>query len=371
MAEAASVVATDYASAREAELQREAACWDPPSDAAAIPAAGPGDIPCLDLAPYLEALAGAASVPSAAATKRVHEARVEVASALRDAGERTGFCAVRGFESHIPAGLLEDAYSAAGAFHALPEREKLEYEMDNSDKVGHIGGVGYLREGNTKLPARDKPNFNESFLIKREHGPRNITLHRMPWPRSTHAFDGGAFRDIVTRTAAAFESLAQALLPLYACALALDPDYFAPSFESPLFRMRLSRYAPTPAGEFGINPHIDTSFFTLLATTDATGLVVFSHQRREWVRAQHIPGALIVNTGETLSRITNDQWPATRHYALNPSSAHSGAARYSIPFFFNPTATAKMHVVPTCCRDCHPKYPPVSYLEGQGVAQGE
>ena len=35
-------------------------------------------------------------------------------------------------------------------------------------------------------------------------------------------------------------------------------DYFAPSFSSPLFRMRLARYEATPAGEFGINPHVDT-----------------------------------------------------------------------------------------------------------------
>ena len=30
-----------------------------------------------------------------------------------------------------------------------------------------------------------------------------------------------------------------------------------------------------------------------------------------------VEGALIVNTGETLSRITNDTWPATRHYVLH------------------------------------------------------
>ena len=76
--------------------------------------------------------------------------------------------------------------------------------------------------------------------------------------------------------------------------------------------MRLARYEPTPDNEFGINPHVDTSFFTLLATTDHSGLVVFSPRKGQWVRARHVEGALIVNTGETLSRITNDTWPATR-----------------------------------------------------------
>lgn len=113
------------------------------------------------------------------------------------------------------------------------------------------------------------------------------------------------------------------------------------------------------------------SFFTLLATTDATGLVVFGHERREWLRARHIAGSMIINTGETLSRISNDTWPATRHYALNPASEGGlGRCRYSIPFFFNPSAWARMGVVPSCC-DGGAKYVPISYLEGQGVAQGE
>ena len=67
-------------------------------------------------------------------------------------------------------------------------------------------------------------------------------------------------------------------------------DYFSPSFESPLFRMRLARYEPTPENEFGINPHVDTSFFTLLATTDHSGLVVFSPRKGRWVRARHVEG---------------------------------------------------------------------------------
>ena len=112
------------------------------------------------------------------------------------------------------------------------------------------------------------------------------------------------------------------------------------------------------------------SFFTLLATTDLSGLVVFSPGKGRWLRARHVAGALVVNTGETLSRITNDAWPATRHYVLHAGPA--GRDRFSLPFFFNPTATARMAVVPTCLRDGQlPKYHPISYLEGQGVAQGE
>lgn len=83
-------------------------------------------------------------------------------------------------------------------------------------------------------------------------------------------------------------------------------------------------------------------------------------------------GSIIVNTGETLQRLTNDRWPATRHYALNPSAGPGARARYSLPFFFNPTADHVLGVLPGFTSEADPpRYPPQSYLQGQGVVQGE
>jgi isopenicillin N synthase-like dioxygenase len=46
--------------------------------------------------------------------------------------------------------------------------------------------------------------------------------------------------------------------------------------------------------------------------------------------------------------------------------------RLSIPFFFNATADFRQAVVPTTVSADRPaKYPPTSYLDGQGVVQGE
>jgi isopenicillin N synthase-like dioxygenase len=161
------------------------------------------------------------------------------------------------------------------------------------------------------------------------------------------------------------------MLPIYAVALGLRPRHFDDCFKTPLYRMRLSSYAPTPHGEFGINPHVDTSFFTILATS-GPGLVVSHAQSRSWLRVPHKPGGFVVNFGELLSQITNDQWPATRHYAIHKSDTNKKGGRYSLPFFFNATPTHPMAVLPTCCSSKNPaKYPPVSYLEGQGVVQGE
>src|SRR5262249_57917145 len=68
--------------------------------------------------------------------------------------------------------------------------------------------------------------------------------------------------------------------------------------------------------EFGIAPHTDTSFLTLLAPNDVPGLSI---RRRDgsWMDAPAVPGAFVVNGGQLLLRWTNDVFLATPHPAIN------------------------------------------------------
>jgi len=345
----------DHAAKMEQALQADAASWKTPSCLAEIPIAEPSEMPALDLGPFLSATA-------AGREQDVVQERKRLAEQLRNIGEKIGFhCVVN---HGVPDSVLEEAFAATRSFHALAKEEKLRYEMDREGR----SGVGYLGVNNWKLPARPRSNCNECFIVKRELGPRNITLDHMPWPEDVAeaAFSGAEFRKAVLGCSHAFERLALAMLPIYAEALGLPPEYFDSAFASPMYRLRLAHYPPVTS-EFGINPHVDTSFFTILAAT-GPGLVIHSPARDQWVQARNITGGLIVNTGQLLAQITNDRWVATKHYALNSENED----RYSIPFFFNATASAAMPVVPTCCsEEDPPKYPPVSYLESQGVAQGE
>ena len=149
------------------------------------------------------------------------------------------------------------------------------------------------------------------------------------------------------RYAAAMESLALSLLPVFATALDLDENFFEEAFESPMFRLRLSHYPPASkhTDQYGIAPHTDTSFLTLLAqvgllshvssqprTQDQEGLVVSSPSGR-WTRVPNCPGLLVVNTGELLRHRYNicqyfspllRQWAndcvsSTPHFVVNLS----------------------------------------------------
>ena len=143
------------------------------------------------------------------------------------------------------------------------------------------------------------------------------------------------------------ESLALSLLPVFATALDLDENFFEEAFKSPMFRLRLSHYPPAPpdTDQYGIAPHTDTSFLTLLAQVvflllfssicareavafnsfclsslvqDQEGLVVSSPSGR-WTRVPNCPGLLVVNTGELLRQWANDCVSSTPHFVVNLS----------------------------------------------------
>ena len=116
---------------------------------------------------------------------------------------------------------------------------------------------------------------------------------------------------------------------------------------------------PVADNEFGLAPHTDTSFMTLLAPNEVAGLSIRLPSGR-WIDAPAIPGAFLVNGGDMLRRWTNDRFLATPHRVLN----RSGAERFAIPFFFDCWAEHLMECLPTCASPENPsKYEPLTYVE--------
>ncbi len=329
--------------AKEAQLQHESQSWD----TSQVQAALPGDIPEIDVGEYF--------------TTQGDAALDAVAVQLRSACQETGFCSIVGHQ--FPSSLTKRAFVEARRFFALPLDIKNTLLMDRPNWP--VKAVGYLAVNNYKLPARDKGNLNETFVIKRDH---QVGLEDNQWPDEDQLPE---FRANTEHYAGQMESLAKRLLPIYARALELDKNFFAPAFTKPLYRLRMTHYPlieDKAADEFGIAPHVDTTFFTLLAQ-NSPGLVIFSEKRRCWIHAPVNENAFIVNTGELLKQWSNDFFISVKHFANNNTGDE---ARYSIPFFFNANPDYKMECLPTCCSaENPPKYPPISYLQSQGVVQGE
>ncbi|SDB66164.1 isopenicillin N synthase family dioxygenase [Belnapia rosea] len=313
---------------------------------AAATAEGPeGRIPVLDIGP---ALAGAPGAMEA------------LAGSIARSCEDTGFLVLA--NHGVPTALVEGCFAAAAEFFALPEEEKLAL------KVGQLN-LGFLPTGaqvirTSTIHNNTKPNLNESFYISRDYAPDDpdilagkpmIGLNR--WPPALPGF-----RPATMAYYTAMLGLAQRMLPAFALALGLRPDYFAEDFTEPSCTLRLIRYQPQPepeADRFGFAPHIDTNFITFLAQSALPGLEVRTREG-EWLRPPAIPGTFVVNTAEMLGRYSNDRFAPTPHRVVNTNRE----MRYAIPFFFGPGNDAIIKVVPSCIGPGNPpKYEPLRYLD--------
>jgi len=329
--------------AKERELLAEATSWDTtdPADPE------PGDIPVVDVGPYF--------------ASGSHDDLGIAAESLRKACEQIGFYQLVGHQ--LSDGLIQDTFTWAKRFHALDLETKQQINLDNPDWP--VATVGYMPVGERRLPRRAKGNLNEAFLLK---GDRDVDYDDNQWLTEEEL---PGFRAAVEVYGRAVSGLALKLLPIYAVALDLPAEFFANAFEDPFWRLRFTHYPPfTPeAGdEFGIAPHVDTTFFTLLLQ-DSPGLVIHSAQRQQWIKAPVLENAFVVNSGELLKQWSNDRFMSARHFANNGTPA---ASRYSIPFFFNATADFPMACLPSCHGpDNPPKYPTISYLQSQAMVQGE
>ena len=280
----------------------------------------------------------------------------ECAAVMDEAFRRIGFLYVK--NHGVSKAILDDTFALAKEFHELEEEVKLQYAMDDK-------GVGYLPYLNRKLPARDKPNMNAAFIMKQEPGPRSVAFDHTKWPKEVNSFQRR-----VTAYVDEMKRLSNKLLRVVSVALSMDENTVKEYFQDPMFRLRLSHY-PKATEETvklnGIGPHVDTTFFTILAASDP-GLVCHNAKSDKWMRLPYRPDALVLNSGQFLRQFTNDTWCATRHYAAVPTER----SRYSIPYFFNATPYVKLPVAPSCVSATRPaRYEPQSYLESAGMVQGE
>lgn len=302
-------------------------------------------IPVLDLAPLLAGEPGAAD---------------RLGAELRRAFTEVGFYFVR--NHGVPDALVDRTFAAARQFHAQPLEAKLAMPFDQHN-------TGYLpMRGNTTrmnaLGAPQKPNANEAVFFKRDlpaDHPDVLAGHRfrgtIRWPELP------GFRQTVLEYCGALEGLGKRLVPLYARALGLPVDYFDAAFREPMYTLRMTHYPqaePTSAeDEWGLAPHVDTSFMTILAQNRVPGLSLRLPDGG-WEDAPAPAGAFLVNGGMILRRWTNDRFLATPHRVVN----RSGGERYAIPFFMDPGYNSVLAPVPTCVDAEHPaRHAPFTYPE--------
>lgn len=150
------------------------------------------------------------------------------------------------------------------------------------------------------------------------------------WPRADYE---PRFRRLVAAHEPLFKPIMQAMLQ----GLGVDPHLFDARLTETNFGLRANYYPPMTgaqdeSGAGRLLGHEDVDLFTILPATRAEGLQVWNHRSGAWVRLDAPPGAIIINTGDYMQRISNDRLPSTTHRVGKPrDGSHRHAPRVSFP----------------------------------------
>ncbi len=303
-------------------------------------------IPAIDLSPYLAGEPGALD---------------RAAGELRRALTETGFYAI--VNHGVPAELIREVYAQVARFHAQPLDKKLAIKLDKHN-VGYLPMMGDTLRTSV-VETVTKPNFSEALFIARDLAPDHPDVIAGRRFRSANQWptDLPGLRETIVEYCDTLERLVQRLVRIYARALDLPAAYFDAPFRDFQYKLRATHYprqpADAPDDEFGIAPHTDTSFLTLLAPNEVPGLSIRT-QGGQWIEPSPPSGAFMVNGGQLLLRWTNDRFLATPHRAVN----RSGGERYALAFFCDANIDWPVAAVPTCVGpDNPPKYETTTYTD--------
>jgi len=289
-----------------------------------------------------------------------HVASVSLAESRRDS---TAFAQElgRSFETYgfaiiadhgIPADLIRRAEEKAKAYFALPEVVKRGHHIQ-----GGGGARGYTPFGIETAKGASAYDLKEFWHVGRElpDGHRfNPVMAANVWPKEV-----AGFRETFLELFDAFDTAGLRILEAIARYLGLAPDYFEDTVSDGNSVLRLLHYPPIPGDGPNVRAgaHEDINTITLLLGAEEAGLQLLDRDG-DWVPVTPPPGALAVNIGDMLQRLTNNVMRSTTHRVVNPPPERRGVSRYSMPFFLHFRPDFLIETLPSCVTSERPnRYP--------------
>ncbi len=240
--------------------------------------------------------------------------------------------------------LVEDAYDKFKEFFALPLDLKMKYFCNNGGQRGYVPRL-VEHAKNSK-----HPDLKEFWHIGRELKsgnpysesdlyPNNI------WPRR----EIPDFKKVGLAVYNQLDAVATSLFHSLAHSLNVSQTYFENLTKEGNSILRTIHYPPlkefTEKDSIRAGAHEDINLITLLVGATDGGLELLDRDG-QWLAVPSLPNQIVVDSGDMLSRITNEVIPATTHRVVNPD--HSTKERYSMPFFCHPHANAELKCIESC-----------------------
>ncbi|KAL6654522.1 hypothetical protein ACP70R_007987 [Stipagrostis hirtigluma subsp. patula] len=225
----------------------------------------------------------------------------------------------------VPASTIAAAISAARAFHELPLHERSAFYA-----VTPVSAAAYSTNPHP-------PELHPPALPWRD----TLSLCFLPPP------DGPdlppACRDALLEYHRSLAEFGRSMTALLSEALGVGAERLEQAMQVEARLMGCHYYppCPEPARVVGGRSHTDPSLFTVLVQDGAGGLQV--RRRRcdddaarddgEWVDVAPVTGAILINIGDVLKVVSNEEFKSVEHRVMVKSTQ---VARVSIALFFNP-----------------------------------
>jgi isopenicillin N synthase-like dioxygenase len=273
-----------------------------------------------------------------------------------------GFFTVVG---HGVAGdIIAEAYGEAIRFFDLPLAERLAVRMP---EPGYPYGYSpFSREAlNRSIGGAAPPDLKETFNVGPiDPPPRPIAEMTDRDERAVYAPNLWppalpSLRPAVEAYYRSMAGLAGVLMEVFAVALGLRADAFAPFVDAHGSALRLAHYpgldSDVTEGQLRAGAHTDYGTLTILHVDDEPGLQV-ELTGGTWIDVAAVPGGLVVNVGDLMQRWTNDRFRSTMHRVVVPADARR--RRLTMPFFHNANWDARIECIVTGSGSAH--YPPTT-----------
>lgn len=245
----------------------------------------------------------------------------------------------------IPKELVAKFYSEAEAFFAMSVENKKKYE----DPV-LAGQRGYTSFGKEHAKQSNVGDLKEFYQIGQEVPPTSDLIG--DYPPNINVAEQAEFLPTGIQLYRQFEKSGAALLEAIALFLGLPVDYFVEHITGGNSILRAIHYPPItsePKSAIRAEEHEDINLITLLVGASADGLQV-RPLGSDWVDVKADPNsnAIVINVGDMLQRLTNNQLVSTTHRVVNPPREKWHTPRLSIPFFLHPRGDMRLDCLPQC-----------------------
>ncbi len=236
---------------------------------------------------------------------------------------------------------IDRAYDLVKEFFELPLETKLKYQGNNG------GQRGYTPFKTEHAKNNKNPDLKEFWHVGRELAASS--QYKGVYPENVWPTEVAELKKTFVELYEAMDLTSVILLETIGKGLDVPADFFTKMVHDGNSIIRMIHYPPTK-GEDTKNSvraaaHEDINLITMLVGATDSGLQLLERDG-SWLDVESRPGEIVVDTGDMMSRITNDVLPSTTHRVINPSD--DGSARFSMPFFVHPHSKAPLQCIPSC-----------------------